>query len=156
MTSPARIRTETLRPATPHGAAPYVARPIPRQETPDRPEIDLKLLERLRRLAWWLDSRWRIPGTRIPIGLDGIASVVPGIGSTATALVSAYIVYEATRFDVPKSLLLRMAGNLGLDWLLGAIPVIGPVFDVGFKANRKNLDLLHRHLEERLAGGRMG
>ena len=113
-------------------------------------DADRERLERLRRLASWLDSRWRIPGTRIPIGLDGIASLVPVVGDTATAAVSAYIVYEAVRFGLPRSLLARMVANVGLDWLVGSVPVLGTVFDVAFKANRRNVDLLHRHLEERV------
>lgn len=114
-------------------------------------DIDLRRLERLRTLTWWLDNRWRIPGTRIPIGLDGIASIVPVVGDTATAVVSAYIVYEASQFGLPRSLLARMAANVGIDWAVGSIPVLGTIFDIGFRANRRNLDLLHRHLEERLS-----
>ncbi|WP_207455242.1 DUF4112 domain-containing protein [Azospirillum sp. SYSU D00513] len=117
-------------------------------------DIDIARLERLRHLTRWMDSRWRVPGTNIPVGLDGIASIVPGIGDTATALVSAYIVMEAARFGLPKWILARMAANVGIDWAVGSIPVIGTLFDVGFKANRRNLDLLHEHLEERLAQAR--
>ncbi len=113
-------------------------------------DIDLNRLERLRRLTRLMDTRWRIPGTRIPIGLDGIASVVPVIGDTATAVVSAYIIMEATRFDLPKSLIARMIGNLVVDWAGGSVPVLGTIFDISFKANRRNLDLLHEHLENRL------
>jgi hypothetical protein len=104
-------------------------------------------LAHLDRLTDLLDSRWRIPGTRIPIGIDGIASIVPGIGDTATGVISAYIVWQATRFGVPKSVLLRMAGNVGLDWAVGSIPVLGTLFDIGFKANRRNMRLLREHLE---------
>ncbi|KAA0681873.1 DUF4112 domain-containing protein [Roseomonas genomospecies 6] len=115
-------------------------------------DIDLNRLERLRRLTRLMDTRWRIPGTRIPIGLDGIASVVPVIGDTATAVVSAYIILEAARFDLPKSLIARMVANLAVDWAGGSVPVLGTIFDIGFKANRRNLDLLHEHLENRLGG----
>ncbi|MBP2232179.1 hypothetical protein J2847_005504 [Azospirillum agricola] len=113
--------------------------------------IDFQRLERLRRLSRLMDTRWRIPGTRIPIGLDGIASLLPVAGDTATAIVSAYIILEAARFDLPKSLLARMALNVGVDWLFGSVPVVGTVFDIAFKANRMNVDLLHEHLEQRLA-----
>lgn len=115
--------------------------------------IDLKRLERLRRLTRWMDTRWRIPGTRIPVGLDGIASLAPVVGDTATAAVSAYIVWEAARFGLPRSLVARMVANVGVDWLVGSVPVLGTIFDIAFKANRRNLDLLHEHLEERLARG---
>ena len=104
-------------------------------------------LAHLDRLTDLLDSRWRIPGTRIPIGIDGIASIVPGIGDTATGVISAYIVWQATRFGVPKSVLLRMAGNVGLDRAVGSIPVLGTLYDIGFKANSRNMRLLRGHLE---------
>lgn len=113
--------------------------------------IDFQRLERLRRLSRLMDSRWRIPFTRIPVGLDGIASLVPVAGDTATALVSAYIIMEAARFDLPKTLVARMVFNVLLDWAGGSVPVLGTVFDIAFKANRMNLNLLHEHLEQRLA-----
>lgn len=111
---------------------------------------DIDRLERLRRLTWWMDNRWTIPGTRVGVGVDGLASLVPLVGDTLTALISLHIVHEATRFGVPKGLLARMLGNVALDWALGNIPVIGTVFDIGFKANVRNLRLLHRHLDKRM------
>ncbi len=116
------------------------------------PLIDFRRLERLRRLSRLMDTRWRIPGTRIPVGLDGIASLLPVAGDTVTAIVSAYIILEAARFDLPKPLLARMVFNVFIDWLFGSVPVLGTLFDIAFKANRMNVDLLHEHLEERLAG----
>ncbi|AWK87629.1 DUF4112 domain-containing protein [Azospirillum thermophilum] len=133
--------------------APVTGQPAPSAEPPEA-GIDLQRLERLRRLARLMDSRWHIPGTRIPIGLDGIASIVPVAGDTVTAAVSAYILLEAARFGLPASLLARMGFNVAVDWAVGSIPVLGTIFDIGFKANRMNLNLLHEHLEQRLAGGR--
>ncbi|WP_158045915.1 DUF4112 domain-containing protein [Skermanella pratensis] len=101
----------------------------------------------LERLADLLDSRWRIPGTRIPIGLDGIASIIPVVGDSATGVVAAYLVFQAARLGVPRSTLLRMLGNVGVDWAVGSIPVVGTLFDIGFKANRRNMRLLREHLE---------
>lgn len=129
----------------------YAAEPPPAGGNAPTP-IDFQRLERLRRLSRLMDSRWRIPGTRIPIGLDGIASIVPVAGDTVTAVVSAYIIMEAARFDLPKALLARMALNVGVDWLFGSVPVLGTLFDIAFKANRMNVDLLLEHLEQRLAG----
>ena len=114
-------------------------------------DIDFKRLERLRWLTRLMDTRWRIPGTRIPVGLDGIASLFPVVGDSATAVVSAYIILEATRFGIPKSLVARMVANMLVDWAGGSVPVLGTIFDIAFKANRMNLDLLHKHLEDRLA-----
>lgn len=146
----ATTRTHTGRPRL---ATPPLDRPAHDPGAGADHGIDLMRLERLRRLTRLMDSRWRIPGTRIPIGLDGIASIAPVVGDSATALVSAYIVWEAARFGIPKSLVARMIGNVGLDWAVGSIPVLGTIFDIAFKANRRNLDLLHEHLEERLARG---
>lgn len=131
------------------------ARPIPAPDPsgPSSAHIDLQRLEKLRRLAWWLDARWRLPLIKVPFGLDGVASLLPVVGDTATAVVSAYIVREAARYGLPKRLIARMVVNVLLDWALGSVPVIGTVFDIAFKANRANLALLHRHLEERLHGG---
>jgi hypothetical protein len=110
-------------------------------------DYDAKLAQ-LERLADLLDSRWRIPGLGIPIGIDGIASIFPVVGDSATGVVSAYLVYQASRMGVPKSVLMRMAANTGVDWVVGSIPVLGTLFDIGFKANRRNVNLLRRHLEE--------
>jgi hypothetical protein len=63
--------------------------------------------------------------------------------------ISAYVVYQASRFGIPKSLLMRMVANVGVDWVVGSVPILGSVFDVAFKANQRNLDLLTRHLERR-------
>ena len=113
-------------------------------------DIDLKRLERLRSLTRLMDTRWRVPGTRIPVGLDGIASLVPVAGDTLTALVSLHILAEARRMGVPKRLLARMLGNIAFDWAAGSIPVIGTVFDVAFKSNLRNLRLLEQHLVENM------
>ncbi len=137
------------RPARPLGP---IHGPDPGRPPGGGPPIDLERLERLRTLARWLDTRWRIPGTSIPIGLDGIASIAPVVGDTLTAVVSVYIVYGASRFGIPRRLLARMAANVAADWAIGSIPVAGTIFDIAFKANRRNLDLLIAHLEERLDG----
>lgn len=113
------------------------------------PPVDEARLQRLKLIADWLDTRWRIPGTPIRIGVDGLASIVPGIGDSLTGIVAAYIVLEARRFGLPTSTVARMAANVGLDWVIGSIPVIGTLFDIGYKANRKNITLLLRHLEAR-------
>lgn len=94
------------------------------------------------------DSAVRIPGTGLTIGLDPIVGLVPGIGDAAGALVSAYIVLEAARFDVPGSTLVRMLGNVAIDALLGTVPVIGDVFDVAWRANLRNVALIEHHLAD--------
>ncbi|WP_119460416.1 DUF4112 domain-containing protein [Rhodospirillaceae bacterium SYSU D60014] len=115
----------------------------------DRAASDDSRLEQLERLAHLLDTRWQVPGTGWRFGIDGIAGLLPGVGDTATGLVSVYLIWQAKRMGVPPGLLLRMAGNVGLDVVLGSVPVLGSIFDFAFKANRRNLRLLRRHLDRK-------
>jgi len=107
-----------------------------------------RAIERLDKMAFVLDSRFRIPGTSIRFGLDPIVSFVPVIGDAAGGLMAAYVVHQAARHGAPRSLILRMMMNVGLDFTIGAVPVAGTVFDVLFKASKRNVKLLRRHLEE--------
>jgi len=104
-------------------------------------------LERLRVLARVLDSAVAIPGTRYRFGLDAIVGLVPGIGDAIGAIFSIYIIFQAARLGVPKSTLVRMIGNVGVDTLVGEIPLLGDLFDVGFKSNIKNLSLIEQHVQ---------
>ncbi len=104
-------------------------------------------LEELEKLADLLDSRWRVPGTNLRFGLDGVAGLVPGIGDVSTGLVSAYLVWRARELGMPAHVMIRMAGNVLLDILVGSVPIIGSIVDFGFKANRRNVRLMRRHLE---------
>ena len=104
-------------------------------------------LDRLRRLARVLDAAYRIPGTRWRFGIDGILGLIPGVGDVVTTALASWIVIEARRLGVRKRTLGRMALNVGIDFLVGSIPVLGDVFDVGWKANTRNLRLLEESLE---------
>ncbi|WP_207061471.1 DUF4112 domain-containing protein [Motiliproteus sp. SC1-56] len=99
---------------------------------------------RLRHLAWLLDSSIRLPGG-FRIGLDGLIGLVPGIGDLLTAGLSSYIIAEAARMGVPKSVLARMGFNVLLEVVVGAIPLFGDLFDFVFKANERNLRLIEGH-----------
>ena len=100
--------------------------------------------ERLRTLARVQDELFRIPGTRIRFGLDALIGLIPGAGDVFTSGVSVYVLLEATRMGASPSVIARMAGNILLDLLFGAIPLLGDVFDVGWKANVRNVRLLER------------
>lgn len=105
-------------------------------------------LERLEFLAWLTDSAIRVPGTSRTIGLDGVLSLLPGVGSLMGTGLSLYAVAEAIRHRAPLPVLARMGTNIAVDTLIGAIPVVGFLFDLVFKANQRNLALLRQHLKE--------
>jgi hypothetical protein len=101
-----------------------------------------RIERRLRWLAWAMDSAFEVPGTRWRIGWDAIIGLAPGVGDAVTSAVSLYIVYEAARLGVPKWTLARMLANVGIDFVLGSLPLVGDVFDAAWKANQKNLRLM--------------
>lgn len=95
-----------------------------------------------------LDEAIRVPGTDFRIGIDPIVGLMPGVGDLLGGAASLYIILEAARTGAPTSVLVRMAANVAIDTLVGAIPVLGDVFDFGWKSNTRNARLLARHLEE--------
>jgi hypothetical protein len=88
-----------------------------------------------------------IPGIKRPVGLDVILDVVPFAGTTAAALIGAYLAWEARNLGMSKWQLARMAGNIGIDWLLGLIPFLGMVPDLLFRSNTRNLRIIKRQLD---------
>jgi Domain of unknown function (DUF4112) len=105
----------------------------------------------LRQLEWLsrlLDTAFPIPGTRFRIGLDGLLGLIPGIGDPLGAVLSSYIIFAAARLGAPQLTLLRMLGNVAIDGLVGAVPILGDIFDIAWKANVRNLALLHAHRKE--------
>ena len=108
-------------------------------------------LDRLRRISSLLDNAIPIPGTNYRVGLDPILGLVPGVGDAIGTAMAGYILVEAARFGVPRSVLLRMLLNIGIDTALGAVPGIGDLFDFVWKADAKNLALLHEHLGQPIA-----
>lgn len=105
-------------------------------------------LTTLRRLSWLMDDVVRVPGTRLRFGIDPIIGLLPGGGDLAGALIAGYALLVAGRLGAPASVLLRMAGNIAIDTIVGAIPLIGDAFDVGWKSNRRNLALLERYVDD--------
>lgn len=101
----------------------------------------------LTRVAWLMDRSFRIPGTKIPIGLDALLGLVPVGGDFAAGLVQAGLVLIALgRYRVPPAVAARMMSNVLVDVAVGAIPLVGDVFDIAFKANTRNLRLLEPYL----------
>lgn len=93
-------------------------------------------------LAFYLDDLFRIPGVGWRFGLDAVIGLVPNVGDTLTSFASFYILLAGVRYGVPKITLLRMAFNIGLDYLVGSIPFVGDAFDLVWKANKQNMDLI--------------
>jgi hypothetical protein len=104
-------------------------------------------------LAWLMDES--IPlGGRWRVGLDGVLGLIPGVGDVTTGAVGALIIARASMSGIPRATILRMVANVAIDSLLGAIPVIGDLFDFTYKANSKNLRLYRQALQGRRGAGR--
>jgi hypothetical protein len=103
--------------------------------------------QRLDRFAWWLDSSIPLPGTRFRFGLDALIGLVPGLGDLAGLALSSYVLAEAARLGVSRAVLLRMGLNVALETLIGAIPIVGDIFDAVWKANQRNVRLLGSYVE---------
>ena len=103
-------------------------------------------LARARALTRLLDSAARVPGTSFRFGLDPVLGLIPGLGDVAGAALSGYVVILASRLGAPRSVIVRMLGNVAIDTVAGAMPVVGDLFDAGWKSNTRNLALLERHI----------
>jgi Domain of unknown function (DUF4112) len=103
---------------------------------------------RIEALEHLLEGLFTIPGTNRKIGLDVILDLIPVGGSAVAAIMGSYIAWEARNLGMPKSTIIRMAGNIGVDALLGAIPFIGAVPDFFFRSNTRNVKIIKRHLDK--------
>jgi hypothetical protein len=104
-------------------------------------------LEQVRWLAGLMDDRYVVPGTRVRFGWDSILGLFPGLGDALTSIISLLIVHHAWQTGASPFTLARMIGNVAADFLLGSVPFVGDLFDVAFKANRRNARLLEQHLK---------
>jgi len=104
-------------------------------------------IAKLDTLSMWLDSQYRIPGTSIRFGWDSLLGLVPGIGDAVSFAPAAYLIYKAHKLGARKRTITRMALNTGLDATIGAIPLVGDLFDLAFKANNRNVALLRNELK---------
>ena len=109
------------------------------------PEIVDPRLADVEALARWLDYAFALPGG-FRFGMAGVIGLLPGIGDVLDALLSLYIVLRAIQLGVPRVALARMLVNVGIEALAGSVPFLGDLFDVAFKANRRNYQLLKSHL----------
>jgi hypothetical protein len=112
-----------------------------------RPGSRRERVARLDALARLLDTAFILPGTNIRFGIDALIGLVPGIGDAITTAMSLWIVHEAHQLGVPKHVIARMLGNVALDSVVGAVPLIGDAFDVMWRSNRRNMRLLQDWLD---------
>lgn len=104
-----------------------------------------KKIREIEELAALMDSHFKLPGTNIQLGLETIIGLIPGIGDTIGFLVAVYIIQQSGKLGLPKNKSLHMVFNSVIDWLIGTIPLIGDLFDWGWKANNRNAAILRAH-----------
>ena len=108
-----------------------------------------EIAERVEKLARLLDAQFSLPGTQVRLGVDGLLGIIPGIGDAIGFLLAGYIYSEALRAKVRKRTIAAMAVNTIVDTAVGAVPVLGDLFDIAFKANIRNANLILRDMERR-------
>lgn len=104
--------------------------------------------QRIEGMEKLLERMFVIPGINKPVGLDVLLDIVPGVGTISAAALGSYIAWEARNLGMSKWQFARMAGNIGFDMLLGAIPWIGAIPDLFFQSNTRNLRIIKRHLDK--------
>lgn len=110
------------------------------------PSSAVARLQRLRRLAWLVDGVFRIPGTRFRFGLNSLIGLTPAAGDALLALISLYIVYEGYSLGVTGADVRQMLANVAVETAAGTVPVLGDLFDMGYKANLRNVAIIERAL----------
>ena len=116
--------------------------------------------QRIEAMELLLERAFKVPGTNYRIGLDVVLDLIPVVGDVIAAAMGAWIVWEARNLGMSKWHLARMAGNVGVDWLLGLIPFIGAIPDFFFRSNTRNLRIVKKwldrhHPETRVIEGRV-
>ncbi len=112
------------------------------------PVRDVPELKWLDQVTGVMDTAFRVPGTNFRFGLDPVLGLIPGVGDAISFGISGALLLVMARHGVSRKVLLMMAGNILLDSTIGAIPILGDLFDAGYKSNRRNLELLRRHYHE--------
>jgi hypothetical protein len=119
-----------------------------RREMPSMGADPASVRQRVEAMEKILERMFVVPGINKPIGLDVILDLVPGLGTVSAAVLGSYIAWEARNLGLSKWQVARMAGNIGFDMLLGAIPWIGAIPDFFFQSNTRNLRIIKRHLDK--------
>jgi hypothetical protein len=113
--------------------------------TPDT--TDDAVEQRLEWFAKWSDDVFRIPGTSVRVGLEPLIGLLPGVGDAAGLIVSLYVPIEAWRQGAPRALIGKMLGTIAIDGLVGLVPILGDLFDITYRANRRNVRKLQDWME---------
>lgn len=111
------------------------------------PEVVDPRLADVEALARWLDYAFELPGG-FRFGFAGFIGLIPGIGDVVDAVISLYIIVRAIQLGIPRIAIARMLVNVGIEALAGSVPVIGDLFDVAFKANRRNYEILKNYVSQ--------
>jgi len=108
-----------------------------------------RALAEVETLAWLLDNSIPVPGTGgRRVGIDALIGFVPVMGDLVSAGMGLFVVWRASRMGLPRIVVVRMLANSALDFVVGAVPVVGDAFDLWFKANSRNLGIMRRHLDD--------
>ena len=129
--------------------------PKMRREMPSMGSDPASVRQRVEAMEKILERMFVVPGINKPIGLDVILDLVPGLGTVSAAVLGSYIAWEARNLGLSKWQVARMAGNIGFDMMLGAIPWIGAIPDFFFQSNTRNLRIIKRHLDKHHPDSRM-
>jgi|SRR5690242_7472906 len=105
-------------------------------------------LERIDKLAQLFDTAFILPGTNVRFGIEAVMRLIPVLGDAAASALSCYLLYEAHRLEVPKHVFARLVANVAIEGAAGTIPLVGDLFDVGFRANRRNVKILKDYFEQ--------
>lgn len=127
--------------ASPYRRAEEIFRNMPNLSDPQGVRRRVEAMEGV------LERLFTIPGTSRKVGLDVILDIIPGVGSIAAGTMGAWMLWEARNLGMSKWQMTRMAGNVGVDTLLGMIPWVGAIPDFFFRSNTRNLRIIKRHLD---------
>jgi Domain of unknown function (DUF4112) len=127
-----------------------INRPTPRlrREMPGLGSDPASVRQRIEGMEKLLERMFVIPGINKPVGLDVILDIIPGVGTISAAALGSYIAWEARNLGMSKWQVARMAGNIGVDMLLGLIPWVGAIPDFFFRSNTRNVRIIKRHLDK--------
>ncbi|MGG6237119.1 DUF4112 domain-containing protein [Nodosilinea sp. AN01ver1] len=111
----------------------------------------LRNLNRIRRISRLMDTAFKIPVLGLKVGWDPVLGLIPGLGDLIATAISAYVIVLAARFRLPRGILAQMVFNIGLEAVVGTVPLVGDLFDAFYKSNVRNLKLLEAHLQSESA-----